>query len=172
MSNKIESSAAVVIKFSELKRGDHIAFGRTLGQYDHHAIIVRVSSTEIEIIEFNHTTEGSSWYEWLTGKRKLRIQKTTMTKEELEKKIEEGRVFVYRYNELDSKLKFPVEKGDAPDIVIKRAESVLNADVPWDEYNVVTNNCEHFAHWCKTGVKRSKQVETAIAIALSSLTPQ
>ena len=29
-------------------------------------------------------------------------------------------------------------------------------------YNLLFNNCEHFAHWCKTGRHRSRQVEEAI----------
>ena len=31
------------------------------------------------------------------------------------------------------------------------------------EYSLVFNNCEHFAHWCKYGKKRSRQVEVAVA---------
>ena len=31
-----------------------------------------------------------------------------------------------------------------------------------DEYNLVFNNCEHFATWCATGKKRSPQVERAV----------
>jgi hypothetical protein len=34
-----------------------------------------------------------------------------------------------------------------PDIVIDRAESRLEER----QYNLLTNNCEHFASWCKTG---------------------
>ena len=30
-------------------------------------------------------------------------------------------------------------------------------------YNLLFNNCEHFAHWCKTGRHRSSQVEDFLA---------
>lgn len=30
-------------------------------------------------------------------------------------------------------------------------------------YNLFVNNCEHFAHWCKTGINRSEQVREATA---------
>jgi Lecithin retinol acyltransferase len=36
---------------------------------------------------------------------------------------------------------------DSDDVVIKRAESRLGES----EYNLLFNNCEHFAVWCKTG---------------------
>ena len=28
----------------------------------------------------------------------------------------------------------------------------------WPQYDLVTNNCEHFAVWCKAGTKVSSQV--------------
>ena len=37
------------------------------------------------------------------------------------------------------------------------------------KYNLVFNNCEHFAIWCKTGVHESKQVDAVIkALVLTS----
>ncbi|OKH29589.1 NC domain protein [Calothrix sp. HK-06] len=50
-------------------------------------------------------------------------------------------------------------KCDAPEIVISRAESRLYEK----SYNLYDNNCEHFAHWCKTGEHRSEQVCVANA---------
>ena len=38
---------------------------------------------------------------------------------------------------------------------IQRARSRLGET----EYNLVTNNCEHFAIWCKTGISESHQIE-------------
>lgn len=43
---------------------------------------------------------------------------------------------------------------DDPQVVIDRAESKLGSK----EYNLVTNNCEHFATWCCTGRTASEQV--------------
>ena len=34
--------------------------------------------------------------------------------------------------------------------------------VQFQSYNLVTNNCEHFANWCKTGKHKSKQMYKAI----------
>jgi hypothetical protein len=41
-----------------------------------------------------------------------------------------------------------------PDVVIQRAESRIGEQA----YNLTTNNCEHFATWCKTGLSESAQL--------------
>jgi len=41
-----------------------------------------------------------------------------------------------------------------PDVVVQRAESRLGEQ----RYNLLFNNCEHFATWCKTGISVSQQV--------------
>ncbi len=50
------------------------------------------------------------------------------------------------------------EKCDSPSVVIHRAISKLGKG----EYNLGLNNCEHFASWCKTGHKKSKQVNGVV----------
>ena len=46
----------------------------------------------------------------------------------------------------------------SPAETIRRAKSRLGER----EYNLFLNNCEHFAFWCKTGIKESRQVEGLI----------
>lgn len=46
-------------------------------------------------------------------------------------------------------------KTYSDDEICERALSRLNEN----NYNLVTNNCEHFATWCVTGVERSEQVD-------------
>lgn len=41
-----------------------------------------------------------------------------------------------------------------PDVVIQRAESRLGEQ----QYNLMSNNCEHFATWCKVGRNESPQL--------------
>ncbi len=41
-----------------------------------------------------------------------------------------------------------------PEVVVERAESRLGEQ----KYNLLFNNCEHFATWCKTGISDSKQI--------------
>lgn len=42
-----------------------------------------------------------------------------------------------------------------PGVTLRRAMGRLGEQ----QYNLLFNNCEHFAHWCKTGRHRSRQVE-------------
>ncbi|BFM39274.1 lecithin retinol acyltransferase family protein [Synechocystis sp. LKSZ1] len=41
-----------------------------------------------------------------------------------------------------------------PEIVVERAQSRLGEQ----KYNLLFNNCEHFATWCKTGISESQQI--------------
>ncbi len=52
---------------------------------------------------------------------------------------------------------------DDPDTVVGRAESELGSK----EYNLVTNNCEHFATWCCTGKTASQQVRRVSSLTTS-----
>jgi hypothetical protein len=51
-------------------------------------------------------------------------------------------------------------KCDAPDTVMIRAYTLLDRE----GYSIFTNNCEHLAHFCKTGIKKSEQVRNAVAV--------
>jgi len=48
-----------------------------------------------------------------------------------------------------------------PEETVARARSRLGEN----RYNLVFNNCEHFARWCKYGESKSVQVEKAVATA-------
>jgi cell wall-associated NlpC family hydrolase len=51
---------------------------------------------------------------------------------------------------------------------LRRARSMVGVK----NYNLLFNNCEHFAFWCKTGVSRSGQVELVVAdVVLTIATP-
>lgn len=50
---------------------------------------------------------------------------------------------------------YPADGCSAPGVTLRRAMGRLGEQ----RYNLLFNNCEHFAHWCKTGRHRSSQVE-------------
>jgi len=52
-------------------------------------------------------------------------------------------------------VEYPEGSCSAPGITVRRAMGRLGEQ----NYNLLFNNCEHFAHWCKTGRHRSSQVE-------------
>jgi len=48
----------------------------------------------------------------------------------------------------------PYSASFIPDVVMERAESRLGER----QYNLLSNNCEHFANWCKVGKSESVQI--------------
>lgn len=50
----------------------------------------------------------------------------------------------------------------SPAETIERAKSRLGEN----KYSLITNNCEHFAIWCKTGISESHQVEEILKAVL------
>ncbi len=48
-----------------------------------------------------------------------------------------------------------------PEVVVERARSKVGKK----EYNLIRNNCEHFAKWCKYGKEMSDQIERGAVIA-------
>lgn len=47
------------------------------------------------------------------------------------------------------------ERAFSPEEIIRRAQSKLGSSL--GGYDLYSNNCEHFASWCVTGVRRSRQ---------------
>jgi hypothetical protein len=68
---------------------------------------------------------------------------------------------------------YPDGMCSAAGVTLRRAMSRLGEQ----NYNLLFNNCEHFAHWCKTGRHRSEQVENWLhtgslgALALGQFVP-
>ena len=57
------------------------------------------------------------------------------------------------------------ESKYSPQEIVRRARSRLGEN----EYQVLSNNCEHFCNWCISGRSHSTQVESLLASALSAL---
>lgn len=63
-----------------------------------------------------------------------------------------------------------VYKPFPPEEIVRRAESKLGKCR--GTYSLVSNNCEHFAYWCRYGVKESAQVDSmAKTVSLLLLFP-
>ena len=59
---------------------------------------------------------------------------------------------------------YPAGSCSPVGVTLRRAMGRLGEQ----NYNLLFNNCEHFAHWCKTGRHRSAQVESWLPAAVFS----
>lgn len=120
----------------ELTKGDHIKFKR--GIYSHHAVVVDVyvDTNSYKVIHF-------------TGEKKSG-RAAEITEEILKFEIEKITLIRYRYGRLGRH------------ITVKRAYDLLTS-TRTIIYNILVNNCEHFATWCVTGEAESIQVNKALA---------
>ena len=135
-----------VSSLSDLRRGDHIAFCRYGGVYWHHAIVEDIDHKEdkIHAIEY-HSSEGFSIDNKMTLKE---LQIATVGRHPY--KFRDQDVYLFKHdNCLD------------PSEVVSRAQSKLGEG----KYNLLTNNCEHFAVWCKTATSSSDQLQIKKVLA-------
>lgn len=141
-----------------MARADHIMVPRLRGLFVHHGI----DCGDGTVIHFTGET-------WTTPRS---VQRTT-----LQEFARGAEVASRDYHEFFERLQRPEElprrmtirwrrelmrlagndgqsKAFAADAVIDRAESRLGRA----DFDLVFNNCEHFATWCKTGISDSEQV--------------
>ena len=153
---------------SELKKVDVIGVHRIGGIYDHYGIYTGRG----KIIHFSN--EGSDFG------GDIRVRRATLS----QFKNGASNVFVVDFEAYRDYIENPslfdlLEEGIvgialrklfgneltlySPEETVERAESQLGRE----GYNIVFNNCEHFAVWCKTGVKESSQVKNFIEAIVS-----
>ncbi|XP_056000008.1 uncharacterized protein LOC130048042 [Ostrea edulis] len=140
-----------VIWGEEIEEGDHIVFAEAL--YDHHGIVIskKKDGNEIEIVEATNTIFGAIAGIFI-GK-KAHVQRTIKT---FNFTIDHIRIVVYR------KPKFSKQE------IVCRAKTFINKGEPNRknfDYNILTNNCEHFATFCVTGKRFSILVRKFVMIA-------
>ena len=143
---------------SELKKGDVIGVHRMGGAYDHYGIYTGRG----RVIHFSN--EGSDFG------GDIRVRRATLS----QFKNGASNVFVVDFEayrdyvenpelfDFEGLFKLAIDSffGNeitiySPEETVRRAESQLGEG----DYNIVFNNCEHFAVWCKTGKHESSQVQ-------------
>ncbi len=117
------------------KRGDHIRVKRMSGLYYHHGIFV----SDGEVIHFTGDDDDSV-LDW---------SKAHVIKTDLQQFLRGGDVEVKEYSDTELADLYPVEG------IVSYARTCLGDD----GYNLIFNNCEHFANACTLGKYRSRQVE-------------
>ena len=122
-----------VTRVRELKTGDHIKWKRSAG-YDHHAVVESVHEDDWGRLEVDIIEFGGR------SKNDAAIRRNTV--------YSLSGIYKYIYGIYD--------KCYDAKTVVERAISRLGER----GYNMLTNNCEYFATWCKTGVRRCSQAES------------
>ena len=126
----------------QIRRGDHLCFDRVF--YWHHAIVETAdkSNGEVNVIEYSNFvkqfSQGHSSPPKNPGLAVVVRRKF---------KLENESVYVIKH-----------DRCYDPETVVSRAKSRLGER----KYDPVTNNCEHFALWCKTGISSSEQVRSVL----------
>ena len=136
--NKREVPMVRASSLDQIKRGDHICFHRIL--YTHHAIVESVDELngEVTVIEYSNSAKqfccDNSTPPKNPGLAEV-VRRTFQLKDDPVNVIKHDRCF-------------------DPETVVSRARSKLGER----NYNPISNNCEHLALWCKTGISSSEQV--------------
>lgn len=125
---------------SSLRPGDHIYVYRMFGFYQHHGIYIGTNTTSVHIVIHFSAPEKS--------KLNAQIKRST-----LDKFLEGYSLRLVSYNDTRLSKKGTTQSGHsrAPAEVIKTAIHYADHPDEWEKYNLVTNNCEMFAIFCKTG---------------------
>ena len=126
----------------QIRRGDHLCFDRVF--YWHHAIVETVdkSNGEINVIEYSNSAKQFS-QDNSSPPKNPGLAVVVRRKFKLEKEP----IYVIKHDSCFD-----------PEAVVSRAKSKLGER----KYDPVTNNCEHFALWCKTGISSSEQVRSVL----------
>ena len=124
--------------FRAPERGDHIRVCRMNGIYYHHGIYV----SDSEVIHFTGDDDDSV-LDW---------SKAHVIRTDLARFLSGGEVEVKEYNDEEIADLYPVEG------IVNYARSCLGDG----GYNLIFNNCEHFANACTLGKYRSRQVENVL----------
>ena len=132
------------VSCDELKPGDHIyAYGFGFA-YSHHGIYL--GEDDNEVIHFSQTQVQS------------RCSITSCTLEEF-CKGSQLRLVAYNVSVAEMLVKrrgtCHTEKSDTTEKVLDRARYYLNHPNEWPQYDLISNNCEHFAFYCKTGKRNN-----------------
>ncbi|KAG5539468.1 hypothetical protein RHGRI_019869 [Rhododendron griersonianum] len=165
---------------SDIAEGDHIYSWRTLLVYAHHGIYIGnglvihftpppekvTASNPFSSLSSSSSASGQDQQRTCPnhprcGSRKAGSRVAIIC---LDCFLEEGLLWRYEYGVTSSKRldgTCTTEQSDPASTVVRRANYLFENG--FGNYDLVTNNCEHFALYCKTGVGRSGQVDAYIS---------
>ena len=134
----------------DLRPGDHVYVWRRAFTYAHHGIYTGIEGQEI--IHFS----GPS-------KRNAKISAATLDEFCQQSSI---RLAAYGCNSVSHFLKRAGtvyrQKSQDAELVLQTAIKYLSDPHLWGDYDVVNNNCEDFAYFCKTGHHRCEKGQASV----------
>lgn len=172
-------------KFQRLTRGDFLTAGDVIGVsrkigikiYDHYAVYIgndRVIHYAAENGDLNgdKTIHEAPMSKFLRGSKNyfvLHFDKEGKGPFKIQSKTS----FVLDDFVVANTIKLGSIEGyklySAEETVKRAEERIIKERKLGRKYNLVTNNCEHFAIWCKTGIHTSRQVQNVFDIVIKSL---
>ncbi|MCR4818306.1 MAG: lecithin retinol acyltransferase family protein [Fretibacterium sp.] len=161
------------LRAEEAENGDVIKVNR--GTYDHYGIYVSDGPHVIHYTgatgpaDFNGRVRETSLEEFLNGAKRFTVCRFPQTPDGLNPLLLPNRPTA---NGKSSPLWLAwqeIKKSKLKDYhLYSGAETVARArsKLGKEGYSIAGNNCEHFAVWCRTGLKESSQVNKAVEILL------
>ncbi|XP_030501694.2 protein LEAD-SENSITIVE 1 [Cannabis sativa] len=155
-----------MIKQSQLKEGDHIYCYRRAHTYSHHGIymgddrVIHFTRTKTKKVSLIRTVFGRQPCEkcGYNPNEENGVVQTCLTCF-----LKHHRLFRFEYNAgfseriLKKSGTCSAVSSDMAKKVTERAKDMLNSDNQFGEYHLIDNNCECFAFYCTTGLRRTMQ---------------
>ncbi|RHY80414.1 hypothetical protein DYB37_007003 [Aphanomyces astaci] len=145
-----------------LRPGDHLCVwdeSRWPIRYQHHGIVWTQGDSE-DTIQVCHVWSPLVGYQEAQADSCVRVSplRDFLSK----RKISSLRVVEYNTSSLRELLskwgEVHYSKADLPEVVLARCKFLMGLGK--GEFNIFSQNCEHYAHWCMTGEQWCKQVMT------------
>ena len=157
MSSREDSSSRVGISHDiskeDLKPGDHIYCYRAGFTYSHHGIYI--GEADCEVIHFSGEDDSlASKHGSDDIKKGACIRKCTLEEFTKGRTIRLVAYGVPWYS-VKKRISIKWEQSQSPAVVIKTAKKYLENPEKWGEYDLIENNCETFAAYCKTGIPKN-----------------
>ena len=133
------------IKTSIVERGDIIRVKRSKGYYH-----FGIASSNNTVIHFTGDNNDS-----ILDSKGVKVRETSLER-------------FLRKDDLE--VMFPYDSDFPRDIVVARARDFIGQEeVLGGKYNLVSNNCEHFARYCYYDEHESVQVETVVKVVKGAI---
>lgn len=124
-----------------LQRGDHISWHRNLA-YWHHAIVTHTNGRKITVAHYGRDGRSVTFHESMKNRKDMAAS------------CLHGTPYRITYDDCYT-----------AEYAALRAEKRLSEK----HYNVLNRNCEHYSHWCKTGLSKSDQIVTCFSFVAKSI---